>query len=88
MVGAIVCLVDTRSAIGFSSFSILVYYAIANACAFRLRKEERSWPRWMAILGFIACVGVAFSLPSISIALGILVFAVGAVVRVLRPRIR
>jgi APA family basic amino acid/polyamine antiporter len=41
---------DLRSAIGFSSFGVLVYYAIANASALTLRADERRPPRWLPVL--------------------------------------
>ena len=44
---AVVCLlvltVDLRGAIGFSSFGVLVYYAIANASAFSQPAAVRCW---------------------------------------------
>ena len=54
MVGAIVAIVaavaDIRSAIGFSSFAVLVYYAITNAAALTLDRNQRRWPRGLAAL--------------------------------------
>ena len=38
-------LTDVRHAIGFSSFCVLAYYAIANAAAWTLPPEQRRWPR-------------------------------------------
>ena len=35
---------DVRGAIGFSSFAVLFYYAVANASAFTLPADERRWP--------------------------------------------
>lgn len=82
-VGAVVALIvglaDLRSAIGFSSFAILSYYAIANVAAWRLRPEERRWPRALAAAGFGACAVVALSLPPESVFGGLLLFAVGSV---------
>ena len=47
--GAIVCALvlttDLRGAIGFSSFGVLVYYAVANAAAFTQDRGHRRWPR-------------------------------------------
>jgi hypothetical protein len=37
--------VDLRSAIGFSSFGVLLYYAVANAAALTQRDDERTTPR-------------------------------------------
>jgi APA family basic amino acid/polyamine antiporter len=77
IVAAVVSFADLRSAIGFSSFAILTYYAIANIAAWTLTKEQRLYPRWMAGLGLIACVTVAFSLPGVSVVGGIILFGIG-----------
>jgi len=69
---------DLRSAIGFSSFAVLVYYAIANASAFTLPTEQRRWPRTLAAAGVVGCVVVALSLPVASVAGGIAVLGAGA----------
>ena len=42
---ALVLTTDLRGAIGFSSFGVLVYYAIANASAFTQTAQHRRWPR-------------------------------------------
>ena len=44
----------------FSAFSILVYYAITNFCALRLPAAQRLYPRWVALVGLVACLGLAF----------------------------
>jgi APA family basic amino acid/polyamine antiporter len=77
---AVVALVDVRGAIGFSSFGVLIYYAIANASALTLGAEELRWPRWLAAAGVAGCVLIAFSLPWESVAAGTAVVAAGAAV--------
>jgi len=79
--GIIVCLcllLDVRPAIGFSSFAVLTYYAIANASAWTLAPEDRHWPRWLALLGLLGCVALALTLPLASVFGGITVLAAGA----------
>jgi basic amino acid/polyamine antiporter, APA family len=61
---------DVRSAIGFSSFTVLGYYAIANASAWTLAGSERRWPRPLAALGLVGCVALAFTLPVVSVVAG------------------
>lgn len=73
----IIMLSDLGSAIGFSSFAILIYYAIANAAAWTLPAGQRLWPRWMSLLGGVVCVGVAFSLPTTSVFQGISLYGIG-----------
>ena len=62
-------------AIGFSSFGVLVYYAIANAAAFTQTAPERRWPRWLNVLGVAGCLTLAgtLPLPSVLAGLGILI---------------
>ncbi len=64
---------DVRSAIGFSSFGVLLYYAIANASAFTLGR------RTLPVVGFIGCLTLAFTLPLSSVLAGSAVVAVGMV---------
>jgi APA family basic amino acid/polyamine antiporter len=82
--GAIVAvaaaLADVRAAIGFSSFAVLAYYAIANASAFTLRPDERRWPRWLSVAGLIGCAAIAISLPIRSTVAGAALLALGALV--------
>jgi basic amino acid/polyamine antiporter, APA family len=90
--GAIVALVvlvtDVRDAIGFSSFAVLVYYAIANASAITLRTDERRWPRALAIAGLAGCALLAFSLPWRSILESLLLLLLGAAVYAMRRQQR
>jgi APA family basic amino acid/polyamine antiporter len=62
---------EVRSAIGFSSFSVLVYYAIANASAWTFGG------RLVPTVGFIGCLVFAFALPLNSVLLGTAVLLVG-----------
>jgi APA family basic amino acid/polyamine antiporter len=79
VVAAVAALVDVRGAIGFSSFAVLLYYAVANASAFTLGR------RLIPTLGFIGCLVLAFLLPISSVLIGAGVVAVGALAYVLRP---
>jgi APA family basic amino acid/polyamine antiporter len=83
-VAVIVALADVRSAIGFSSFGVLTYYAIANASALTLRRDERRWPLWIAAAGVAGCALLAFTLPWESALAGAGVVAAGALVFAVR----
>jgi APA family basic amino acid/polyamine antiporter len=87
-IGVVVALLaatlDLRSAIGFSSFAVLMYYTIANASAWTLSKDERRWPRWIAVLGIAGCASLAISLPSTTLLTGAILFAVGIALFLLR----
>ena len=75
---AVVLVADVRGAIGFSSFAVLFYYAIANASAFTLTPTERRWPRPLAVAGIVGCAGLALALPPSSVIGGTLLLATGA----------
>ncbi|MFV0494286.1 APC family permease [Mycobacterium sp.] len=77
--------IDVRSAIGFSSFGVLTYYAIANASALTLRDDEGRPPRWIPVLGLLGCASLAFALPLSSIGSGLAVLGTG--VAIYRPNV-
>ncbi|MBM0226195.1 MULTISPECIES: APC family permease [Micromonospora] len=76
----VVALGDVRGAIGFSSCTVLVYYAIANAAALTLGREPgRKVPvQLLAALGLVGCLVLAVSLPPASVLAGFGVLALGA----------
>ncbi|WP_328554003.1 APC family permease [Streptomyces sp. NBC_00358] len=76
LVAALAATVDVRGAIGFSSFGVLAYYAVANAAAWTL--DSAAVARVLPALGLLGCVTLAFSLPAISVLVGAAVLAVGA----------
>ncbi|MBB2741237.1 UNVERIFIED_ORG: APA family basic amino acid/polyamine antiporter [Microbispora rosea subsp. rosea] len=87
-VGAVVAILaataDLRGAIGFSSFGVLVYYAIANASAWTLGRDEGRPPRAVPAVGLAGCLILAFALPLSSVVSGAAVLAAGAAVYALR----
>jgi APA family basic amino acid/polyamine antiporter len=83
VVSALVATVDLRGAIGFSSFGVLVYYALANAAAFTQPVEDRRWPRGLNVLGAAGCLALVATLPWQSVVAGLAVFAVGLAGRAL-----
>ncbi|WP_022883143.1 APC family permease [Gryllotalpicola ginsengisoli] len=83
---ALVLLVDLRSAIGFSSFGVLLYYFVANVSALQQPDPQRRWPRWLQVLGAAACLVLVITLPWQSSLAGVGVLAVGVAYRLLRRR--
>ncbi|TQM06099.1 amino acid/polyamine/organocation transporter (APC superfamily) [Pseudonocardia kunmingensis] len=80
VVVVIVLVTDVRGAIGFSSFAVLVYYAITNAAAFTLGPDQsphRGRLRAVTVVGLLGCLGLAFTLPPVTVAIGVVVLAVG-----------
>lgn len=85
VVVVIVVVSDVRAAIGFSSFAVLAYYAIANLSALTLDEgRSRRRLRAVAAVGLLGCLALAFTLPAGTVAVGIAVLAVGLVGRALR----
>ncbi|MBT3149912.1 amino acid permease [Streptomyces sp. CHD11] len=86
VVGAVVAVlaatVDVRGAIGFSSFGVLVYYAVANASAWTLGAGPRA--RVLPAVGLTGCLVLAFSLPWVSVGVGAGVLTVGVAAYALR----
>jgi APA family basic amino acid/polyamine antiporter len=80
IVAVVAASVDLRGAIGFSSFGVLLYYAIANAAAWTLPDGRRGAARIIAALGLVGCLVLCASVPSGSLILGVVVAAVGAVI--------
>ncbi|HOF64133.1 MAG TPA: amino acid permease, partial [Dermatophilaceae bacterium] len=74
-------LTDVRHAIGFSSFGVLLYYAIANAAALTQDDAHRRWPRGIQVAGLVGCLVLALTVPPLSLALGAGVIAAGLVGR-------
>ncbi|MEU4152950.1 APC family permease [Streptomyces sp. NPDC026659] len=83
-VGAVVAVsaavADVRGAIGFSSFGVLAYYALANTSALTLTPEEGRPSRIVPVIGLTGCLALAFALPAGSVVSGAGVLAVGAAV--------
>ncbi len=81
LIGAIVAVVaatvDLRGAIGFSSFAVLIYYAVANASAFTLAADEGRPHRAIPLIGLVGCVGLAFAMPLSSVLSGLAVLGLG-----------
>lgn len=88
VVAVAAALADVRDAIGFSSFAVLLYYAIANASAWTLEPEGRRHRAWAARiipgLGLAGCLLLAFTLPLSSVIVGGCVVLAGTVAYGLR----
>ena len=82
IVAVVAALADVRWAIGFSSFAVLVYYAIANASAWTLGR------RLIPVVGLAGCLLLAVCLPPGSVLAGSAVLAAGAVIYLIARRSR
>ncbi|PYD02187.1 amino acid permease [Microbacterium esteraromaticum] len=83
----LVLLADLRSAIGFSSFGVLLYYLVANASAFRQRADVRRYPRALQVVGAVGCLVLVSTLPVIASLIGTGVVLAGVGYRILRLRL-
>ncbi|MGH3552636.1 MAG: APC family permease [Mycobacterium sp.] len=90
--GVVVCVLaataDLRSVIGFSSFGVLIYYAIANASAYTQPRAQRRWPRALNVCGVAGCLLLVATLPWQSVVVGLGVFAIGLAGRAIALRQR
>ncbi|MFE3407093.1 APC family permease [Streptomyces mirabilis] len=75
VVATLAATVDVRGAIGFSSFGVLAYYAVANASAWTLSYAPAA--RLVPVVGLVGCVTLAFALPALSVVVGAAVLGVG-----------
>ena len=82
VVAVVAAVVDVRGAIGFSSFAVLLYYAIANASAWTLGR------RVIPGVGLAGCLLLAFLLPLSSVIIGSGVVLAGVVAYGLRAWLR
>jgi basic amino acid/polyamine antiporter, APA family len=90
--GLVVCVlaatVDLRSVIGFSSFGVLIYYAVANASAYTQPRAQRRWPRALNVCGVAGCLLLVATLPWQSVVVGLGIFAIGLAGRAIALRQR
>ncbi|MGB8388828.1 APC family permease [Mycobacterium sp.] len=89
--GVVVCVlvatVDLRGVIGFSSFGVLIYYAIANAAAYTLpTPDNKRRRRALNVSGLAGCLLLVATLPWESVIAGLGVFAVGIAGRLVLRR--
>lgn len=60
LVGGLALIGDVKTTWSFSAFTVLIYYAITNLAAIRLKEEERLYPRLIPWLGLFSCLFLAF----------------------------
>lgn len=82
-VALLAAFVDVRSAIGFSSFAVLLYYAITNASALTLGTG-----RLLPALGLAGCLTLAVTLPVTAVVTGTAVVLAGMLTYAVRVRPR
>ena len=78
LVAVVAAVADVRAAIGFSSFAVLLYYAIANASAWTLSPSAAR--RVIPATGLTGCLLLMATLPLGAAVAGLAVVALGAAI--------
>lgn len=60
VIAGLVLIGNVKTTWSFSAFTVLIYYALTNGAALRLPAEQRLYPTWVAGLGLLACLFLAF----------------------------
>lgn len=77
---------DVLTVIGFSSFAVLIYYAVTNISALTLSDRPWYWPRILNLAGLVGCLLLAFTLPTMSVLVMLAILLAGLAVRAAVPR--
>lgn len=77
LIAGLISLGDFKITWSFSAFTVLVYYALTNLCAIRLKQEERLYPVWISYVGLVTCLSLAFFVEWRIIVAGLILVAVG-----------
>ena len=70
-----------RAVASAAAFTILVYYAIANLAALRMPPHAKLFPDLIPLIGLVACIVLALSLPLSVIGSGVALLLVGLLTR-------
>lgn len=87
LIGAIAAVIAAtgtlRGVASAASFTILIYYGIANLAAFRMPRAAKLYPDAVPVIGGLSCALLAISLTPSIILSGLALLAAGFVVRVM-----
>jgi len=73
VMAAIALLGGIETAWTFSAFTVLIYYGLTNLAALKVPQAQRFVPKWVSVLGLIACLGLAVFIPWQTIVLGLVI---------------
>jgi APA family basic amino acid/polyamine antiporter len=85
-IGGLAATGNVKTTWSFSAFTVLIYYAVTNLAALRLRTQERMYSRLWAGGGLAACLLLAFSIEWVIWAAGTTLLAAGLLCHGLRRR--
>jgi len=60
IIGLLTLIGSVKTTWSFSAFTVLVYYAITNLAALRIKEQDRLYSRWFAVFGLLGCLFLAF----------------------------
>lgn len=59
-IGILVLTGNVKTTWSFSAFNVLIYYAVTNLAALKMPARQRLYPEWIAWIGLVACLLLAF----------------------------
>lgn len=71
-----------------ATFSILLYYSIANIAAIKMPKEQRLFASWVPVAGLLVCLAMAASLSFQTIVAGLSLLGAGVLFRLFYRKYR
>ena len=86
VIAGLVCIGDMKLTWSFSAFTVLIYYAVTNLCAIRLKTKERLYPAWISYLGLLSCLSLAFFVEWRVLLTGLCLIAFGLVWKAVAAR--
>jgi len=86
VIAGLVCIGDMKLTWSFSAFTVLIYYAVTNLCAIRLKTKERLYPVWISYLGLLSCLSLAFFVEWRVLLTGLCLIAFGLVWKAVAAR--
>jgi APA family basic amino acid/polyamine antiporter len=87
LIGGLACIGSVKTTWSFSAFTVLVYYALTNASALRLGRQERLYHPAFAVCGLVGCLGLAFWVDARIWIAGLVLIGVGLVWRGVAQRL-
>ena len=84
----LMCLGDVKATWSFSAFTVLLYYSMTNICALRLPPEKRLYPKALAWVGLVGCLGLSIWVDLQAISLALVILVVGYLLRTLSLKAR
>jgi APA family basic amino acid/polyamine antiporter len=88
VVAGLVVIGDVRTTWSLSAFMVLCYYGLTNLAALRLPREQRRFPRWVAVCGLVSCAALAVQVDRVAWITGLAVIAGGLVWHAVARRLR